>query len=81
MFLISIFDRKNAKNDFINQSRIILGGERPTAKVANLYNWRFDKKIPIIETIIKPELIKYMNNIFLATKVSFILDVFNCKCN
>ena len=69
---------KNAKNDFINQSRIILGGEKElTAKVANLYNWRFDKKIPIIETNYQTaELIKYMNNIFLATKVSFMNEMF-----
>ena len=69
---------KNANNDFINQSRIILGGEKElTTKVANLYNWRFDKKIPIIETNYQTaELIKYMNNIFLATKVSFMNEMF-----
>jgi|TARA_B100001741_G_C16553181_1_gene600619 UDPglucose 6-dehydrogenase len=69
---------KNANNDFINQSRIILGGEKElTAKVANLYNWRFADKIPIIETDYETaELIKYMNNTFLATKVSFMNEMF-----
>lgn len=69
---------KNANNDFINQSRIILGGEKElTTKVANLYNWRFENKIPIIETDYETaELIKYMNNTFLATKVSFMNEMF-----
>ena len=69
---------KNANNDFINQSRIILGGEKKlTTKVANLYRWRFGSKIPIIETNYQTaELIKYMNNMFLATKVSFMNEMF-----
>ena len=69
---------KNANNDFINQSRIILGGEKKnTSRVAKLYNWRFENKIPIIETNFQTaELIKYMNNTFLATKVSFMNEMF-----
>ena len=69
---------KNAKEDFINQSRIILGGVNSlTAKVAELYKWRFDNKVPIIQTDYQTaELIKYMNNIFLATKVSFMNEMF-----
>ena len=69
---------KNAKKDFINQSRIILGGEKNfTNKVAELYNWRFDNKVPIIQTDYQTaELIKYMNNTFLATKVSFMNEMF-----
>ena len=69
---------KNAKEDFINQSRIILGGENSfTTKVAELYKWRFDNKVPIIQTDYQTaELIKYMNNIFLATKVSFMNEMF-----
>tara|TARA_Y100001970_G_scaffold107653_1_gene134637 strand:- start:3163 stop:4035 length:873 start_codon:yes stop_codon:yes gene_type:complete len=68
---------KNAKEDFINQSRIILGGVNSlTAKVAELYKWRFDNKVPIIQTDYQTaELIKYMNNIFLATKVSFMNEM------
>ena len=69
---------KNANNDFINQSRIILGGKKElTTQVASLYNWRFENKIPIIETDYQTaELIKYMNNAFLATKVSFMNEMF-----
>ena len=68
---------KNANNDFINQSRIILGGDRKnTNRVAELYNWRFQNTIPIIQTNFQTaELIKYMNNAFLATKVSFMNEM------
>ena len=68
---------KNANYDFINQSRIILGGKKKfTKKVAELYNWRFENNIPIIETNFQTaELIKYMNNCFLATKVSFMNEM------
>ena len=42
---------KNANSDFINQSRIILGGDKKlTSEVAKLYNFRFRNSIPIIET-------------------------------
>jgi nucleotide sugar dehydrogenase len=68
---------RNANYDFLNQSRIILGGEKKlTNKVAELYNWRFQNSIPIIETNFQTaELIKYMNNCFLATKVSFMNEM------
>ena len=68
---------RNANNDFINQSRIILGGDRKnTDYVARLYNWRFQNKIPIVQTNFQTaELIKYMNNTFLATKVSFMNEM------
>lgn len=69
---------KNANYDFINQSRIILGGKKElTSRVARLFNMRFNEKIPIIETNFQTaELIKYMNNTFLATKVSFMNEMF-----
>ncbi len=69
---------KNANYDFINQSRIILGGKKElTSRVARLYNLRFNENIPIIETNYQTaELIKYMNNTFLATKVSFMNEMF-----
>jgi UDPglucose 6-dehydrogenase len=68
---------KNANNDFINQSRIVLGGEKKlTNKVAKLYNWRFQNSVPIIQTNFETaELIKYMNNCFLATKISFMNEM------
>ena len=68
---------RSAKFDFINQSRYILGGDPQfTAKVAEMYRWRFGKSISVIETsAATAELIKYMNNCFFATKVSFMNEM------
>ena len=68
---------RSAFLDFINQSRIILGGESEhNAKVAKLYQDRFGRNIPIIQTNYESaELIKYMNNCFFATKVSFLNEM------
>ena len=76
---------KNSNHDFINQSRVILGGlNNEVDKVATLYRWRFGNSIPIIKTNTQTaELIKYMNNCFLATKVSFMneMRLVADKCN
>tara|TARA_B100000963_G_scaffold305632_1_gene279903 strand:- start:472 stop:1320 length:849 start_codon:yes stop_codon:yes gene_type:complete len=68
---------RSAKFDFINQSRYILGGDSThTGKVAEMYRWRFGKSISVIETNTETaELIKYMNNCFFATKVSFMNEM------
>ncbi len=68
---------RSAKYDFINQSRFILGGDKIyTSKVASLFKWRFGYSIPVIETNFETaELIKYMNNCFFATKVSFLNEM------
>ena len=68
---------RSAKFDFINQSRLILGGNNKlTSKVASLYKWRFGKSIPVIQTNFETaELIKYMNNCFFAAKVSFLNEM------
>jgi len=68
---------RSAKYDFINQSRFILGGEKTyTNKVSSLFRWRFGNSVPIIETDFETaELIKYMNNCFFATKVSFLNEM------
>ena len=68
---------RSANFDFINQTRYILGGdEEYTNKVADLYRWRFGDSIPVIETNYQTaELIKYMNNCFFATKVSFLNEM------
>ncbi len=68
---------RSAKFDFINQSRYVLGGHpQHTAKVAEMYRWRFGKSISVIETnTATAELIKYMNNCFFATKVSFMNEM------
>ena len=68
---------RSAKFDFINQARFILGGrKRNTNRVAELYRWRFGNSIPCIETNFETaEMIKYMNNCFFATKVSFLNEM------
>ena len=68
---------RSAKFDFINQSRFILGGrKRNTARVAELYRWRFGDSIPCIESNFNTaEMIKYMNNCYFATKVSFLNEM------
>jgi len=69
---------RSAKFDFINQSRFILGGnKRNTDKVAVLFRKRFGESIPIIQTNYETaEMIKYMNNCFFATKVSFLNEMY-----
>lgn len=68
---------RSALFDFINQSRVILGGEPAhTEKVKNLYQHRFGEFLPVIQTNYETaELIKYMNNLFFATKVSFLNEM------
>ena len=68
---------RSAKFDFINQARFILGGDEiHTSKVSKLLRWRFGKSIPIIETNYETaELVKYMNNCFNATKISFMNEM------
>jgi len=68
---------RSAKYDFINQARFIFGGEKSnTSKVADLFKWRFGATTPVIETNFETaELIKYMNNCFFATKVSFLNEM------
>jgi len=68
---------RSAKLDFINQSRIVLGGTwGTTTRVKHLYQWRFGKHIPVIQTGFETaELIKYMCNCFFATKVSYMNEM------
>jgi len=68
---------RSANFDFINQSRVILGGKViPVGKVAELYRWRFGSSISVIQTDYESaEMIKYLTNTFFATKVSFLNDM------
>lgn len=72
---------RNAKLDFINSSRIILGGnKRDTKEVKNLYRMRFPTT-PIIETdSTTAEIVKYACNAFFSCKVSFLNEIYDiCK--
>ena len=63
----------NSIEDFKNQNRIIVGGPRPaTTKVARVFRKAFPK-VPIIKTgSTYAEMVKYVTNTFLATKVSLV---------
>tara|TARA_B100000287_G_scaffold429486_1_gene482913 strand:- start:527 stop:1378 length:852 start_codon:yes stop_codon:yes gene_type:complete len=69
---------RSAKLDFINQARFILGGrKKDTNKVEKLLKWRFGETMPVIKTNYETaEMIKYMNNCFFATKVSFLNEMY-----
>ena len=67
----------NSIEDFKNQNRIIVGGKRPaTTKVARIFRKVFPK-VPIIKTgSTYAEMVKYVTNCFLATKVSFANEMY-----
>ena len=73
IFSPEFLSERSAKLDMLTQSRIILGGEKIfTETVKQLFIKRFKSKY-IIQTDSKTaELIKYMNNIFFATKISIM---------
>ena len=68
----------NFIQDFKNQSRIILGGDRKgTNKVRQIYS-RLFPNATIVKTGAKhAEMVKYFTNCFLATKVSFANEMYN----
>jgi UDPglucose 6-dehydrogenase len=68
---------RSANFDFISQTRFILGGDKNlTDQVANLYRDRFGKTLSCIQTDLESsELIKYVCNIFFATKISFLNEM------
>ena len=62
----------NFIDDFKNQNRIIIGGERPsTTKLRQVYSLVFPNAKIVKTGSITAEMVKYMTNTFLATKVSF----------
>ena len=74
----------NFIEDFKNQDRIIIGGPRPAStKVRQLFYKAFPKAHIIKTHSTIAEMVKYMTNTFLATKVSFanemkmLCDFFN----
>ena len=67
----------NAVDDFNNQNRIILGGPRPaTTELRRLYSKVFPKAHIIKTDSTHAEMVKYLTNSFLATKVSFANEMY-----
>ena len=67
----------NSVNDYLEQNRIIIGGDRPaSSKVKMIFSKAFPR-IPIIKTSSTiAETIKYVTNTFLAMKVSYANEVY-----
>jgi UDPglucose 6-dehydrogenase len=64
--------------DFMEPDRIIVGAQNPRSEqiMAKLYNYHIMKNIPFIVTDFgEAEMIKYVSNAFLATKISFINEI------
>ena len=67
----------NFIEDFKNQDRIIIGGPRPAStRVRQLFYKAFPKAHIIKTGSITAEMVKYMTNTFLATKVSFANEMY-----
>jgi UDPglucose 6-dehydrogenase len=63
---------RKAKFDFLNQSRVVLGGDfRSVQKVVGLYINRFNHCNFVKTDPRTAEFIKYLGNVFFALKVSF----------
>ena len=72
---------RTAKLDFLTQARIILGGDkRHTTKVKQLFEERFMHSYVIETDTTTAEMVKYMNNVFFASKVS-IMNEFKQVCD
>jgi len=71
----------NALEDFNNQNRIILGGPRPsTTKLKTIYRKAFPEAHIVKTGSTHAEMVKYVTNTFLATKVSFANEIYEI-CN
>ena len=71
----------NFIQDFKNQSRIILGGDRKGTNIVRQIYSRIYPNATIVKTGAKhAEMVKYFTNCFLATKVSFANEMYNI-CN
>ena len=70
----------SAMNDTIFPHVIVIGGsnKKTIKKLINFYDYIYPKKQNVIQTnVITAEVIKYANNSFLATKLSFINSIAN----
>jgi len=72
---------RNAVEDYNNQSRIILGGERPyTTDLKQIFSKVFPKAHIIKTDSTHAEMVKYLTNTFLSVKVSFANEIYEL-CN
>tara|TARA_B100001094_G_scaffold1433_1_gene1267 strand:+ start:201 stop:1082 length:882 start_codon:yes stop_codon:yes gene_type:complete len=83
LFNPEFLTERSANFDFINQSRFIVGNNgkmgslMQSEKFVQLIKDRFGDCVAIMETSYETaELIKYMNNCFFATKVSFMNEMY-----
>ena len=68
---------RNAVEDYNNQNRIILGGPRPaTTELKQIFSKVFPKAHIIKTDSTHGEMVKYLTNSFLATKVSFANEIY-----
>ena len=68
---------RNAVKDYENQNRIILGGPRPaTTKLKRIFSKVFPSAHIIKTDSTHAEMVKYLTNTFLATKVSFANEMY-----
>ena len=68
---------RNAVEDYNNQDRIILGGPRPsTTELKQIFSKVFPKAHIIKTDSTHAEMVKYLTNSFLATKVSFANEIY-----
>ena len=68
---------RNAVEDYNNQDRIILGGPRPsTTELKQIFSKVFPEAHIIKTDSTHAEMVKYLTNSFLATKVSFANEIY-----
>ena len=68
---------RNAVEDYNNQKRIILGGPRPaTTSLKRIFSKVFPKADIIKTDSTHAEMVKYLTNTFLSTKVSFANEIY-----
>ena len=77
LFNPEFLTERNAEEDYNNQNRIIIGGPRPeSTQVVRLFSKVFPKARIIKTHSTYAEMVKYMTNAFLSTKVSFANEIY-----
>ena len=76
VFSPEFLTERAARLDFINASRVVLGGEKHlTDRVEALFRDRFPHKTIIKTDLVTSQFIKYMANCFFSVKVSFMNEL------